>query len=279
LSAVENDLVDSYVRGELPGEALARFQSHYLASSKRREKVVFAETFCRLVDKSSFPAIDEQAIRAESYKPRWFPFFAAPRSALQWGFAAALSLLLLAGVYLMFENVSLHRQMALEDAEHSALEQRERELQRQVAAQRSSDAEKENELAHVRDRLTQLEQQIASSEQRDVKIIALNLPPQVRGVSEMPPPVVPAGTDYVVLTLEVDVYDFSAYYVTFKAPLMDKVLWRSEKLTPSGKGKVIQVTIPTSKLTAQNHVLELYGVSASGRAENVSSYPFRILKE
>ena len=30
LHEVENDLVDAYVRGELAGETLERFQSHYL---------------------------------------------------------------------------------------------------------------------------------------------------------------------------------------------------------------------------------------------------------
>jgi hypothetical protein len=39
LSAVENDLVDAYLRGELSGEKLERFDSYYLASPKRRKKV------------------------------------------------------------------------------------------------------------------------------------------------------------------------------------------------------------------------------------------------
>ena len=37
LSAVEYDLVDAYVRGEARGEDLARFESFYLSSAKRRE--------------------------------------------------------------------------------------------------------------------------------------------------------------------------------------------------------------------------------------------------
>ena len=45
LSSAENDLVDAYVRGELPPEESARFRSAYLSSPKRRDKVKFAETF------------------------------------------------------------------------------------------------------------------------------------------------------------------------------------------------------------------------------------------
>ena len=44
LRAVEYDLVDAYVKGELSGEVLDRFQSHYLTSPARREKVKFAES-------------------------------------------------------------------------------------------------------------------------------------------------------------------------------------------------------------------------------------------
>src|ERR1700720_1221919 len=43
LSEVENDLVDAYVSGQLSGETLERFQSSYLSSAARREKVRFAE--------------------------------------------------------------------------------------------------------------------------------------------------------------------------------------------------------------------------------------------
>src|SRR5215472_17957680 len=42
LSGVENDLVDAYVRAETKGENRARFESFYLSSAKRREKVQFA---------------------------------------------------------------------------------------------------------------------------------------------------------------------------------------------------------------------------------------------
>ena len=54
LLSVEHDLLDSYARGELTGDALDRFKSYYLGSSKGREKVALAETFCQIIDKFSF---------------------------------------------------------------------------------------------------------------------------------------------------------------------------------------------------------------------------------
>src|SRR5215475_10682680 len=58
LSAVEYDLVDAYVRGEIRGEGLARFESFYLSSAKRREKVQFARALLeRESETTAAPAI------------------------------------------------------------------------------------------------------------------------------------------------------------------------------------------------------------------------------
>ena len=43
---VENELVDSYVRGEMSRADRERFEVHYLVSPLHRERVVIAESFC-----------------------------------------------------------------------------------------------------------------------------------------------------------------------------------------------------------------------------------------
>ena len=53
LRVAETDLIDAYVRGTLCGERLERFESHYLASPKRRARVEFAKKFIRAVDAAS----------------------------------------------------------------------------------------------------------------------------------------------------------------------------------------------------------------------------------
>src|SRR5580704_15458329 len=50
LNAIEFDLVDSYVRGELEGPNLARFQSWYLSSPLRAQKVEAAKAILIVVD-------------------------------------------------------------------------------------------------------------------------------------------------------------------------------------------------------------------------------------
>src|SRR5215813_12464202 len=51
LLSVENDLVDAYIRGTLDAELRHRFESYYLASPRRRQRVKFARRFLAAVDR------------------------------------------------------------------------------------------------------------------------------------------------------------------------------------------------------------------------------------
>ena len=55
LKAVENDMVDSYVRGDLSGETLARFESFYVSTPRRRERVEFARALLAFTAKHAPP--------------------------------------------------------------------------------------------------------------------------------------------------------------------------------------------------------------------------------
>lgn len=288
LQVIENDLIDAYVRGELSGKTLAQFESFYLASPKRREKVSFAQTLLVFEERTaSAQATDahETTVAAhprssEDSSERVSPWraFVVPRLALQWGFAAAALVLLLAGGYLVVENLRLRDQMTQARAERNTLEQRERELQRQLTEQRSSDAETEKELAQVRERLAEIEHQLAG-QQREPKIVALNLSPQSRGIGQPATLSVPAGIDYVELTLALEQYGFPAYRAALRNPAADQIIWQSAKLRAGGKTRTVRIKLPASLLNQQNYLVELSGISPSGAAEIVSSYPFRVVRQ
>ena len=59
LRIVETDLIDSYVRGQLSGARLERFESYYLLSPRRRESVRLAAGF-------SAPSIDRWRVPSVS---------------------------------------------------------------------------------------------------------------------------------------------------------------------------------------------------------------------
>ncbi|MCI0412329.1 hypothetical protein L0222_05940 [bacterium] len=254
LRDVENDLMDAYVRGELSGNTLVSFKSHYLASSKRKEKVSFAEAF-----RDVMIASEQATIKSISRKPAF---------VFQWALAAVAAMMMLTGGYLMFDNMSLRNQRL-------TLEQRERDLLRELALQRSSDAEKEKELTRVRQRLAELEKKMPFVEQRGVRVIALNLRPQTRNIGQIPVLSMPADTDSVDITLELEMNEFSAYAVALKNPATDEVLW-NDKLKAD---KSIKIRLPAHLLKSQNYVLELSGISSGGVSEIISSYPFRVIAQ
>lgn len=113
LSAAEKDLVDGYVQGELTGAALEKFKSHYLTSPRGREKVELAKGFQVLAEKYSAAPASAKNLAGFVTKPKvadWFSpwsIFSIPRSAAQWGFAAALLMLFAVGAWLLFENTSV----------------------------------------------------------------------------------------------------------------------------------------------------------------------------
>jgi hypothetical protein len=100
LSVTENGLVDAYVQGELTGDILSGFETYYLSSPFRREKVEFARALQKhaeqsLADRSENLAEELRAKRATA-RPFWTSFFQGQGVILQWGALAAL--LVAAGV-------------------------------------------------------------------------------------------------------------------------------------------------------------------------------------
>ena len=88
LRAVEDDLVDAYVRGELSAEIRDRFESRYLSAAAGQNKVRFAEALLAHQTRDSpFAALTASGVEARA--SRWVPL---------WAMAAAAAVLLLAAV-------------------------------------------------------------------------------------------------------------------------------------------------------------------------------------
>jgi len=287
LRAVENDLVDAYARGELSGNKLERFKSFYLASPVRREKVRFAQVF----QTSAAPAIvADQKIRAfpDRFVADRFDsrrrFFAFPGRTLQWGLAAAASLLLAVGGWLAFENLRMREQTHQAQAERAALSERERELKAELAEKESSVSEKEKEMASLREKVARLEESLRErkppSLPDQLSVAPFALAPQARGVSGMPTLSIPPDTDYVALQLTLEPVDHPSYRAELKSLSDGRVVWRSGRLKArsSDKGRAIVVALRPSLLKSQRYILEVSGIINSA-AEVVASYPFNVIKQ
>jgi hypothetical protein len=279
LGAVENDLVDAFVRGELSGDNLAQFKESYLSSPKRLQRVEFADALrsfdaktvtaaAQAVSASTVPSSKSKKEPSKGLSPsRWY---SVPRLTLQWGFAMGVLAMLFAASYLLVENARLRKQSIEAEGSHVAFEQREQELQRQLNDQRAANAEMGMELDRLRQSQPNLDQ---------LKTISTLLVPPTRGAGGIPTVLVPRGTGLVVLLLALEADDFPAYRVALKDPAANQIVWHSANLeaTRGAGNKTVAVDFPARLLKQQNYVVELSGVSRNGRAEFISGYPIRVV--
>jgi hypothetical protein len=274
LSAVENDLVDAYVSGELSEGDLAEFKKCYLSSPQRLQKLEFAEALSSFDRETATAAA--QARPAPGTEPkeksskRWSPrrWFSAPRLAFQWGFAGGAVAMLIAVSYLLLENARLRKQRIEPQGFHATVGQREQELQRQLNDQRAANAELAKEMDGLRESQPNLDQ---------LKTLSAVLLPPTRGAGQIPTLLVPPRTSLIVLVLALETEDFPTYRVGLRDPAANQILWHSANLQPTSRAenKLISISFPARLLRSQNYVIELSGVSAKGAAELTTSYTFR----
>ncbi len=244
LRGVEDDLVDAYVRGELAADIRDRFESLYLTSRPRHETVSFAKALSEHRSRAS-------VVRGADAGPR--P--QAGRSYVrQWTMAAAATLVLVAGGFLLVQRMR-------------------NPLPQPAAASRTA-APAPAVPEPVPPRAT-----VAKPVRPDAPVLSFVLLPPRRGISEPPGLVVPASTAKLELRAVLESDDLPRYRIALKDPGTDQIIWRSARLTPStSRGNlVISVTLDAALLKSQRYMLEVTGFSAAGRPELVGSYPFRLV--
>ncbi len=252
---VEDDLVDAYVRGALAGQRLARFESYYLASPRRREQVAFAGRF--------LPAVDRAASAGEGR-----PGPKGSRLVLTLAVAAALSVI--AGGSLLLQTVRLKHGLSVAESERADVDRHARELEQQVAQLRGANASAALELERARE---------AEHARRGVPAIALVLLPQTRSIGPMPTLAIPPATSRLGFELRLESDDFPLYQVGLRDPAVNSVVWRSDWIaarSPGGQPSV-RIAVPASVLKPQHYSLDLSGRQPAGEPEVMGSYAFEIV--
>jgi len=293
LSACEKDLVDAYVAGELSGSTLQRFESYYLASPLRRKKIEFARALKQWAEATAgvqSPAV-ERIENTEKLQPAGrasvFRRLFEQRPAWQWSMAVIVLALLLFGGWLVFDNGRLRRQAAQTQARRDELLQREQQLQKELDGQRTANAAKEQELAALRAERERLDQELKKAQQGSVNsrpgeqtVVALVLPPPLRGAGQIRTVSIAAETKLVAVTLQLEAADYPAYRVSLLDPSTQRNLWQSGSLKPISQGQraSLVVSLPATLLKPQNYLLRVSGVQATGESEIISDYPFKTVK-
>jgi hypothetical protein len=286
LKVAENDLVDAYVRGELTGWQLERFQSFYLASPLRREKVKFGNALRTFVTTpASFQPSTEQktlpsSVPAAKRRSLW-ELVTTPNRVLQFGTALATLALVIVGGWLVLQNIRLRQQVTATQMRRDALTLREQQLLSELERERQASVTSQQELSRVREERQELEEQLsktqAPSSLAEASIAVIRLVPQMRGASQVQTLSVLPQTQRITTRLELEASDYPVYRVALVDASSDRVLWRSGRLT-AGADKTLSVSFPANLLKPQTYLMRVSGVSIGGQSETVADYPFRVAR-
>src|SRR5262249_6252403 len=142
LLSVENDLVDAYVRETLDPEFRRRFESHYLASPRRRRRVRLASRFAAAVDRpplaDNAPSVSAGSLAAcvRSSAKRWM----FRRRTVAWPPAAAAAAVMVTLGLLVVQNMNLRTGLSQALSDEAANDRRAQALSSQLVSAREPNA-------------------------------------------------------------------------------------------------------------------------------------------
>jgi hypothetical protein len=276
--AVENELVDSYVRGEMSRADRERFESHYLASPLHRERVAIAESFLTNIDQAVGETVEVREKEPAVPWRRRFPLYSRRRV---FGVALVMALLLTFGVIWSYiERVRLTGQIAnvQEEAqtERAFLKQRERDL-----ASRNQELEKE--IADVSQRIEQLKAELGQlrwlRQAATPTVLSFLLRPALVRSEKAPPlPTIPLLTGKANLLMELGSADYANHQAILQTVGGREILRRRTGKVKFGKDRAF-ATLPlkAGELTKGDYILILFGQTSDGRSEEIYRYLFRVL--
>lgn len=285
--AVENDLVDAYVRGGLDAESRRHFEAYYLASPKRRARVRFAERFVRAVDAFGPPTERPErrrvAVFAES-RP-WLNRL-VPRSAARWTvvYAAAAILVIACSVLLIRD---LRPAPAPLESEQAARIPAATPLPSPPSPPPSGASPSSPQSPVAAAPVPTAPAPAVPVPAGPVPAVAVVLWPQTRGTDEGAV-AVPAAATRVTLQLQVETLDFARYAATLKESDTGRIVWRGGRISASASGAspMVPIVVPAHVLKPRAYMLELTGHSAApGPAdaakdgEVIGSYAFQVTRQ
>ena len=260
LVAEENNLIDAYVRGQLSRTDRILFESRFLATPERRERVAFAESLAGR-GSSPFPGDSKvlwwRAIRQD-----------AAASGARIAFSAMILGLLVCSIWMVVSNRQLHRELMEVKTEKQHLEQQQQDLQRQIGslAAQMRQLQANNDVHEI------------SSGDINQTVASLTLLPGLsRSSGKQNILAISSRVSTVRLLLTTGNDTFSTYSVSLETPDGTQILQQNGlKGEPSKAGKVISVNFPSVSVPRGDYIVRLIGNSA-GHPEEAAAYSFQVV--
>jgi hypothetical protein len=284
VTAVENDLIDEYVRRELSETDRRKFESRFLASAERRKRLEFAKALARV------PVAVERTVVSQPAQWTWrdslYAFFVGLNPALKFAVVGVALFFAMGGVWLLGETMRLRNQLTQLQAQNQA---RQNELQRQAEAEHRRNEELVAQLTQEKQQREQSDESLRQLSEtgdettpapRPVIASLLLLPGLARGGSEKSS--LKLADDTRVVRLQIGI-DPDEPYKTFAVDLRTSAgrqVWTRENLSARSRGRAraVTLTLPGTVLKSGRYELKLSGINESGASEDVGFYYFDVKK-
>ena len=281
LLRAEDNLIDDYARGYLSVTERSRFERHFLATPRRRERVGFASAFTRLVDReygqeseAQAPARNEEAslLDRPSAPVLWIQALPDRLRPMAWAaFAAALLLIVIGGLRFEHRVAEMREQLAQAQREREAQRERRQALEAQIASQN----EKNRQLTEELERLRNLQgagkgASLPSGFTPASVLLTLSLAAFRDPGAATPRLVIPRGAEWVRIRLTLTESVFPRYQVTLQTADGKEVMRRTSlKPVHAKSGEALSLSIPSAKFTSGEYIMALSGIGASGEVESL----------
>lgn len=252
LTDVENALVDDYVRGRMAAETRQRFETYYLAHSKRRERVTFAAALARTLDRHS--DADDGNVEWSGWRAG-FHRVRGRRLAI----AFATLMLLVAGAWLII------------DAPRTGVDT--------IATVPQVEDRSAREGTPTPAPVEPAPSAPSTPPVLAVATLTLTVGPGERSAAAKVPPTLTLspGTDRIRLVLRLREHDYVRYRVIVRA-IGGGDVFGQDDLVPdtSGTTPTFTLTMPASRLQPGDYMLTLQGAGLASEFEDLSQTLFRV---
>jgi hypothetical protein len=265
--ATENDLIDSYVRGELTEVERQKFETEYFKSPQRRERVEFARALSQVsvLAKQAGPA-QEVSSRTKMWKG-----FSVQQGMPRWAFAAAAVVVVACGSWLMLQNHRLRVGLQQALAEQTELRDGQDTLRQHIAELEGNPSDQVHE--------NQQGAEVAKLETPTGPEVTFRLTP---GIARSPGGtqktlVLPATASLLQLQLMLDRDEYKSYEAVLLTAERKEIL-RGQALLSRSIGGDVVVTwpLPVHSIHSGDYIVQLAGQTANGSLEDVESYSLRV---
>lgn len=289
ITAVENDLIDEYVRHELSEADRRKFESRFLASEARRKRVEFAKALANVAEE--VPVVEPAKKEAASnfWRDLLDSFVLSLNPVARFAMAMAVLLVLIGGVWLITERIRLRNQLARLQAEKQSQANEQQALERRIDLERRRSEELAAQLNQERQQREQTDETVRQlSESGDPTtppprpiIASLTLLPGIsRGGGDKPGLSLPENARLVRLQIGIEPEE---QYKTFAVELRTSAgrqVWNRQNLSArSTRGaRAVSLTLPATVLKSGEYELKLSGLTEGGATEDIGFYYFDVKK-